>query len=89
MNKSDLVERVSEVTSVKRSDVSVVADALFDAVLAGIAEHGQVKISGFGTFFVHQKNARIARNPKTGEKVEVPAKRVPKFKASRAMKEML
>jgi DNA-binding protein HU-beta len=89
MNKSELIVAVSDATGMKQSDVSDVVNSTFDTITARLAETGLVKISGFGTFFVHDKKGRIARNPRTGEAVTVPEKRVPKFKASRVLKEAM
>jgi integration host factor subunit beta len=89
MTKADLVEEVSRVTELTRKDSEVIVDTLFDSVIKALREGDKLEVRGFGSFRVRQRNARVGRNPKTGEKVEVPAKRVPYFKPSKELKDLI
>jgi integration host factor subunit beta len=89
MTKADLVEEVSRVTELTRKDSEVIVDTLFDSVIKALRTGDKLEVRGFGSFRVRQRNARVGRNPKTGEKVEVPAKRVPYFKPSKELKDLI
>ncbi|HEX4999542.1 MAG TPA: HU family DNA-binding protein [Terriglobia bacterium] len=89
MTKADLVEEVSRVTELTRKDSEVIVDTLFESVIKALRAGDKLEVRGFGSFRVRQRNARIGRNPKTGDKVEVPAKRVPYFKPSKEMKDLI
>jgi integration host factor subunit beta len=83
------VEEVSRVTELTRKDSEVIVDTLFDSVIKALRTGDKLEVRGFGSFRVRQRNARVGRNPKTGEKVEVPAKRVPYFKPSKELKDLI
>jgi integration host factor subunit beta len=89
MTKADLVEEVSKVTELTRKDSEVIVDTLFESVIKALKTGDKLEVRGFGSFRVRQRNARVGRNPKTGEKVEVPAKRVPYFKPSKELKDII
>src|ERR1041384_2733860 len=89
MTKADLVEEVSRVTELTRKDSEVIVDTLFESVIKALRTGDKLEVRGFGSFRVRQRNARVGRNPKTGEKVEVPAKRVPYFKPSKELKGLI
>ena len=89
MTKADLVEEVSRVTQLTRKDSEVIVDTLFESVIKALKAGDKLEVRGFGSFRVRQRNARVGRNPKTGEKVEVPAKRVPYFKPSKELKDLI
>jgi integration host factor subunit beta len=89
MTKADLVEEVSKVTELTRKDSEVIVDTLFESVIKALRDGDKLEVRGFGSFRVRQRNARVGRNPKTGEKVEVPAKRVPYFKPSKELKDLI
>ena len=89
MTKADLVEEVSRVTELTRKDSEVIVDQLFESVIKALKAGDKLEVRGFGSFRVRQRNARVGRNPKTGEKVEVPAKRVPYFKPSKELKDLI
>ena len=89
MTKADLVEAVSKVTELTRKDSEVIVDTLFESVIKALKTGDKLEVRGFGSFRVRQRNARVGRNPKTGEKVEVPAKRVPYFKPSKELKDLI
>jgi integration host factor subunit beta len=89
MTKADLVEEVARVTELTRKDSEVIVDTLFESVIKALKTGDKLEVRGFGSFRVRQRNARVGRNPKTGEKVEVPAKRVPYFKPSKELKDLI
>jgi integration host factor subunit beta len=89
MTKADLVEEVAKVTELTRKDSEVIVDTLFESVIKALRTGDKLEVRGFGSFRVRQRNARVGRNPKTGEKVEVPAKRVPYFKPSKELKDLI
>jgi integration host factor subunit beta len=89
MTKADLVEEVAKVTELTRKDSEVIVDTLFESVIKALRNNDKLEVRGFGSFRVRQRNARVGRNPKTGEKVEVPAKRVPYFKPSKELKDLI
>jgi nucleoid DNA-binding protein len=84
MTKADLVEQVHE--AITKKDCAAVIDAFLNAVKQAIANGDHIEIRGFGTFKVRNRRPRIARNPRTGESVTVPARAVPIFKPSRLFK---
>ena len=86
MNKADVVDAVSNMTSLPKKDAKIVVEAILDAIKDGLIEDGKVSLTGFGTFMLVDKPARVARNPKTGEKVDVPARTTTRFKPSLEMK---
>ena len=73
--------------SLTRRDGEVIVDTLFDAVIGALKSGDKIEIRGFGSFRTRQRNARTGRNPKTGAKVDVPAKRVPFFKPSKELRD--
>jgi len=89
MTKADLVEEVSQALETRRKDAEVIVDTIFSSVVKAIQADDKVEIRGFGSFRTRQRRGRIGRNPKTGEKVEVPPKRIPFFKPSKEMKALI
>lgn len=89
MNKAGLVNYVADALEISKKDAKEVTNAVMDGILEGILTEGKVSLVGFGTFSAVKKEARTARNPQTGEAVEVPEKYVPKFKPSNNLKEAL
>jgi DNA-binding protein HU-beta len=89
MNKKELVDVVAEKTGFTKKDVSIVTDSLFDTIKESLSTGDKVAVSGFGTYMVKLRKARMARNPQTGEPIEVPEKNAPVFKPSKALKEMV
>jgi len=85
MTKADLVEQVAVATGLTKRDVGVVVDLLLETISRALAEREHIEIRGFGSFKAKTKKARTARNPRTGERVDVPEKVVPYFKASREL----
>ncbi|WP_144626319.1 HU family DNA-binding protein [Bacillus altitudinis] len=87
MNKTELVSAVVEKTGLAKKEVSTVVEATLDAIESTLKEEGQVKIAGFGTFEVATRAARKGRNPSTGEEIDIPETKAPKFKAAKALKD--
>ena len=89
MNKTDLIAAVAQSAGLTKKDTVRVLNAAFDAMTAALENGEKVQLSGFGTFEVKEREARIGRNPHTKEAIEIPATRVPSFKASKALKDTI
>jgi integration host factor subunit beta len=89
MTKADLIEEVSRVVEMTRKDSEVIVEAIFDAVVRSLRSGDKIEIRGFGSFRTRQRQSRVGRNPKTGARVEVPAKRIPYFKPSKELKDLV
>jgi integration host factor subunit beta len=89
MTKADLVEKVTRLGDLTRRDGEVIVETIFDSVITALQGGDKIEIRGFGSFRIRQRNPRIGRNPKTGERVEVPAKRVPYFKPSKELRDLV
>lgn len=87
MNKADVISKVHEVLDTTKADAERAVDCVFDTIEAAMKDGDQVSVAGFGIFEAKMRNAREARNPRTGETVQVPAMRVPKFRAAKALKD--
>lgn len=87
MTKADLVRSVSAETGIIRKDVALAVDAFLESLKDSLKDGKHIEIRGFGTFKLKVRKERMGRNPKTEEKVKVPARVVPTFKFSRALKE--
>lgn len=93
MTKSVLIEkitkRVSQSVGITKKQTEVVIEAVFENIKDALAKGGKVEIRGFGNFKLRSRRARQARNPKTGESVVVPPKKVPYFKVGKELREMI
>ncbi|MBO8142409.1 MAG: HU family DNA-binding protein [Firmicutes bacterium] len=87
MTKSDLVDRVAEKSGLTKKDAGRAVDALFEAVTEALAGGERVQVVGFGTFEVRERAARRGRNPQTGQDIQISARKIPAFKAGKALKE--
>ena len=87
MNKRELVAEVSANANISQIDARHAVDAMFDALKKALSKGQTVAIAGFGTFSVTRRDARVCRNPKTGEKISVPESRSPKFHPSKIFKD--
>ena len=87
MNKAELVAAVAEKTALSKKDSEKAVNAAFEAITAALVGGDKVQLVGFGTFEVKERNARVGRNPKTKEEIQIPASRVPAFKAGKALKD--
>lgn len=86
MNKNDLVAHVASTTGLSPEEAGSAVDAVFNGITETLANGGQVRLVGFGTFSVANRKATTGRNPRTGEAIQIPASNVPKFKAGKALK---
>ncbi|HOK48507.1 MAG TPA: HU family DNA-binding protein [Bryobacteraceae bacterium] len=89
MTKAELIEEVSRVVEMSRKDSEVIVETIFDSIVRALRANEKIEIRGFGSFRTRQRQARIGRNPKTGARVEVPAKRIPFFKPSKELKDLV
>src|ERR1700709_2207153 len=89
MTKADLIEEVSRVVEMTRKESEVIVEAIFDSIVRSLRNGDKIEIRGFGSFRTRQRQPRIGRNPKTGTRVEVPAKRIPYFKPSTEWKDLV
>ena len=87
MNKTELIAITAEKAGLTKKDTERVLNAAIDAVTAALAAGDRVQLSGFGIFEVRERDARVGRNPHTKQTIEIPATRVPAFKASKALKD--
>lgn len=89
MNKTEFVAAVAEQAGLSKKDAEAAVKAFTDVVAAEMAKGEKVQLVGFGTFEVADREARMGRNPKSGEPMEIAASRTPKFKAGKALKDMV
>ncbi|MBU2500537.1 integration host factor subunit beta [bacterium] len=89
MTKAELVEIISQETGVSKKDTGIIVNLIMENIGQALVQGDKVEVRGFGSFKVKTRNSRLARNPRTGDSVDVPAKRVPYFKASNDLKERL
>lgn len=87
MNKTELVAAVAAKSGISKKDADVAVAAVFDVIVDAIAEGDKVSLVGFGTFEQRTRKARVGCNPKTHENIEIPASKVPAFKAGKAFKD--
>jgi integration host factor subunit beta len=87
VTKADLVEEVTRVTELPRKDSETVVETIFDSIITALQADDKIEIRGFGSFRTRQRRGRTGRNPKTGAKVNVPAKKIPFFKPSKELKD--
>ena len=87
MNKTELVAVVAEKSGLAKKDAERVVSATFETITAQMMKGEKVQISGFGIFEVKEREARVGRNPRTKEAIEIPASKVPAFKASKTLKD--
>lgn len=87
MNKTELIAAVAEKTGMTKKDAERVVCATFETITAELVKNEKVQISGFGIFEVKERDARVGRNPRTKEAIQIPASKVPAFKASKTLKD--
>lgn len=87
MNKNDLIAAVADVTDLSKADAGKAVDAVFDTITKTLKGGDEVRLVGFGTFTVSERAASEGRNPRTGETIQIPASKQPKFKAGKALKD--
>ncbi|MDR0631304.1 MAG: HU family DNA-binding protein [Holosporales bacterium] len=89
MNKGELVASVSEKSGLTKVDSERAIEAVFDSITESLQRGDEVRLVGFGSFLAIDKPASEGRNPRTGEKIRIPAHRAPKFKAGKLLKDAL
>ena len=89
MTKAELIDDVSRAVDMSRKDSEIIVETMFDSIVRSLKAGDKIEIRGFGSFRTRQRNSRVGRNPKTGARVEVPAKKVPFFKPSKELKDLV
>ncbi len=89
LTKADLIEEVLRITELPRKESEIIVETVFDSIIESLQKGEKIEIRGFGSFRTRQRRGRVGRNPKTGEKVEVPAKKIPFFKPSKELKDFV
>ena len=87
MNKDDLISKVASSIGVSKSEAAKSVDAVFSSITNSLKGGNEVRLVGFGTFLITNRAATTGRNPRTGESIQIPAKKVPKFRAGKSLKE--
>jgi nucleoid DNA-binding protein len=87
VNKTDLVSAVAKNAQISKDAAAQAVDATFDSIASALRSGDTVRVVGFGNFQVAQRKASTGRNPRTGEPIHIPASRVPRFKAGKALKD--
>ena len=89
MTKADLVEEVSRVSRLTKKHSETIVDTVFKSIIAALRDGEKIELRGFGSFRLRQRDSRKGRNPKTGDRVDVPPKQVPYFKPGKDLKELI
>ena len=89
MTKAELIEQVSRVVEMTRKDSETIVETIFDSIVNSLHKGDKIEIRGFGSFRTRQRQPRVGRNPKTGSRVEVPSKRIPYFKPSKELRDLV
>ena len=87
--KAYLIEEVLKVAELPRKESETIVETIFESIIDALQKGDKIEIRGFGSFRTRQRRGRTGRNPKTGEKVEVPAKKIPFFKPSKELKDLV
>jgi integration host factor beta subunit len=87
MTKAEIVEYIAQMTGLTKTDTALVVEGMIETLKEALVDGKTIEIRGFGTFKIKERAARRARNPRTGEPVDIPAKFVPTFKPSRELKD--
>ena len=87
MNKNDLVTSVADSAGISKADSTRAVDSVFDCITSALRGGQEVRLVGFGTFVVTHRKASQGRNPRTGERIQIPASNQPKFRAGKGLKE--
>ncbi len=89
MTKADLVESIADRVGLSKKDSETVVNAVFQCIIDALAKGDKVELRGFGSFRTRDRQSRIGRNPKTGDRVDVPEKKVPFFKPGKNLKRLV
>ena len=89
MNKAELINAVAEKAALSKKDSEAAVNAALESITGALSDGEKVQLVGFGSFEVKKREARVGRNPKTKEAIEIPASKVPVFKAGKALKDVV
>lgn len=89
MTKAELVEEVARSTELTKKHAEIIVNTVFESIVDSLKAGEKIELRGFGSFRIRRRGARLGRNPKTGDRVKVPAKRIPYFKPGKDLREML
>ena len=89
MKKTELIAAVAEQSGLSKKDVEKALNATIDTIIKAVAEGDKIQLTGFGTFEQRQRNARTGCDPRTGNTIEIPASKVPAFKAGKGFKDIV
>ena len=89
MTKAELVDEVARVVQVTKKQAETIVNVVFDSIVDSLRAGEKIELRGFGSFRLRSRKPRTGRNPKTGEKVEVPSKKIPYFKPGKELKELI
>ena len=89
MTKADLIEDVSKVVDMTRKESEIIVESIFESIVRSLRANDKIEIRGFGSFRTRQRQPRIGRNPKTGARVDVAAKKIPYFKPSKELRDLV
>jgi integration host factor subunit beta len=89
MTRAELVEHVTKVSGLSKKHAEIVVNTVFDSIIEALQADEKIELRGFGSFRIRRRQSRVGRNPKTGERVDVPAKRIPYFKPGKELKELI
>ncbi|MFN2238326.1 MAG: integration host factor subunit beta [Thermoanaerobaculia bacterium] len=89
MTKAELVDEVSRAIQVTKKQAEAIVNVVFDSIVDSLRSGEKIELRGFGSFRLRSRKSRTGRNPKTGEKVEVPSKKIPYFKPGKELKELI
>lgn len=89
MTKAELVDQVARSTQLTKKHAEIIVNTIFDSIVDSLRDGEKIELRGFGSFRIRNRGSRIGRNPKTGDRVEVPPKRIPYFKPGKELRELL
>ncbi len=89
MTKAELVEEVAQTTQLTKKDAELIVNTVFESIVQSLKEGKKIELRGFGSFRIRHRGARVGRNPKTGDRVDVPPKRIPYFKPGKELKDLI
>lgn len=89
MTKAELVEEVARATQLTKKHAETIVNTVFDCIVESLKAGQKIELRGFGSFRIRSRGSRVGRNPKTGDKVQVPPKRIPYFKPGKELREIL
>jgi len=87
VNKNELISAVADSASITKTDAAKAVDAVFDTISTSLSSGTEVRLTGFGTFTVTSRKATTGRNPRTGEAIQIPASKLPKFRPGKTLRE--